>query len=89
MKRQIQTNGPNDFSDWSYSMCGATFLQFPAHNFSSHLVSDIKMEEIPLTVVSSSPVIYELSLNVYRDIRKKNKAWKEVAQIVDDSGECT
>lgn len=47
------------------------------------------MEEIPLTVVSSSPVIYELSLNVYRDIRKKNKAWKEVAQIVDDSGECT
>lgn len=33
-------------------------------------------------MVSSYPVIYNLSVNVYRDITKKNKAWKEVSEIV-------
>lgn len=37
VKQQIQTKGPNDWSDWAYGVCGATFLQFTAHNFISSL----------------------------------------------------
>lgn len=41
------------------------------------------------TVVSSPPVVYDVSLNVYRDFRKKNEAWKEWAETVDGSAEWT
>lgn len=72
----------NDSLDLSYSARGPTFLQDPAHNFSSclQLVSR-KIKEKHQTMVSSSPVIYNLSLNIYRDDVKKNKAGKEVGEI--------
>lgn len=40
------------------------------------------MEEQVKIIVLSNLVIYDLSLNVYRDITKKNKAWKEGAEMV-------
>lgn len=40
------------------------------------------MEEKLMTVASSYPVLYNLSLNVYRDITEEKKDWKEVAEIV-------
>lgn len=36
----------------------------------------------------SSLVIYDISVNVYRDITKTNKNLKEVAEITGVSGEC-
>lgn len=46
------------------------------------------MEGKLIAMVSSYPVIYNLSVNVYRDITKKNKAWKEVSEIVAHFGDC-
>lgn len=34
-------------------------------------------------------IIYNLSFNVFRDIRKKHKAWKDVAEIVGAFSEWT
>lgn len=64
----------------SFSACGASFLPFPAHNDSSHLLEE--------NLSSFYPVTYELSLNAFRDIRKKHEAGKEVAEIAGVSGEC-
>lgn len=60
---------------------GLTVLQFSAQSLPSEIEVD------PISVVSSSPVMYELSLNVYGDVRKKDKARKEVAELAGVSGE--
>lgn len=39
-------------------------------------------------MVSAYAIMYNLSLNVFRDIMKENKAWQEVAEIVGSSDEC-
>lgn len=46
------------------------------------------MEEKHRAVVSSCPVVYNLSLNMTRDIMKQNKCWKDVAEISAGSGAC-
>lgn len=42
------------------------------------VISHVKWKK---SVDSSDPVIHTLSLNVYRDIKKKNTAWKEAAEL--------
>lgn len=47
-----------------------------------------KWEKNSITMFLSSLVIYDISVNVYRDITKTNKNLKEVAEITGVSGEC-
>lgn len=56
----------------------------------THFISFAQMErgeKKSITMVSSYAVTYHPSLNVYRDITPKNKAWKEVAPMAASSSE--
>lgn len=80
----------NDSSARPYGPCGLPFLQFPAHNIiisavNSHLLSDAAKAE----PCFQYPVTHDVSLNVYRGIRGKNKACNEAAEIAGASGEYT
>ena len=44
------------------------------------------MEEKLIIAVSAHPVLYDTSLFVYRDVLKKNTAWKKVSEIVGIAG---
>uniref|UniRef100_A0A3B1IUG3 MADF domain-containing protein n=1 Tax=Astyanax mexicanus TaxID=7994 RepID=A0A3B1IUG3_ASTMX len=45
-----------------------------------------KMEERLIIAVSGFPVLYDVSLFAYRDLNKKNDAWKKVSEIVGVPG---
>lgn len=68
-KHQIQTTGLNDSFDQSYGVWGPTFFFFPVphsqlyflHAISSHLLFHKQKWK---KMVSSDPVVYDLSLNV-------------------------
>ena len=47
---------------------------------------NFKMEEQLIVCVSSYPVLYDTSMFDYRDINKKNDAWRRVAEVVGVPG---
>ena len=47
-----------------------------------------KMEEKCIIAVSNFPVIYDSSLDIYRNVQVKNYAWRDVVQIVGSDGKC-
>lgn len=70
--------------------CGSIFLQFLLyfcfiHPVTSHLRSDMQKMEGNHSFIVSWHTEADLSINVHRQIKKKNKAWKEVPEI---TGEC-
>lgn len=66
-----------DMIKWHMQIIASNCLLGPILDF-------IYCLEKNITMVSSNPVIYNLSLIVYRNIRKKHKAWKGAA---DNDGE--
>ena len=44
------------------------------------------MEEKLIICVAVYPVLYDMSLYLYKDINKKNEAWHRVADIVGAPG---
>ena len=44
------------------------------------------MEDKLIIAVSSFPELYDVSLFMYRDTKKKNDAWRKVSGIVGMSG---
>lgn len=71
---------------WSI-WCNVSLVPIKSHNFSSYLqLVPGKMLEKLTSVVSSSRVVYERSSHLYRDVRKRNEAQNDVAEI---SGEHT
>lgn len=73
---------------------GSDIYSTTTHNFSSymHLVPINHLtctNDKNINMLSSYPVIYVLSLNVYSDIIKKNKVWNEVSEIVGAYDEWT
>lgn len=71
-------------------VCGPTFLQFPTKSFGLVLLFAVqkKKKEIKLVTLDSSYfATYNHSLNVPKDIWKRSKVWKDVAQITGVSSE--
>uniref|UniRef100_A0A671M358 MADF domain-containing protein n=1 Tax=Sinocyclocheilus anshuiensis TaxID=1608454 RepID=A0A671M358_9TELE len=46
-----------------------------------------KMEERLIIAVAGFPVIYDVSLSVYRDVKIKNVAWTKVSEVVGVSAD--
>ena len=44
------------------------------------------MEEKLIACVAAYPVLYDTSLYLYKDINKKNEAWRRVADVVGAPG---
>lgn len=65
-------------------------LSLSAHSFSSYLQFSAKFQLITSLWfhLSSYPVKHGLSLNVQTDVKRKIKAWTEVAEITGASAEC-
>lgn len=66
IERNVGPKAPYDWSEKSFEPCGVFFP----------IVIHQKL------MVTSYPIIYNLSLNEYRDFMKDHKAGKEVAEIV-------
>ena len=47
---------------------------------------NFKMEEQLIVCVSAHPILYNTSLFDYRDVNKKNDAWRRVAEVVGVPG---
>lgn len=94
-KRQFQTIGFNDSSNESCEVRGLVFLQFPSHEFSSYmqlvLIYCLMCKNVRNVYncgfILSCLILYDLLLNVYRDIIKENKAEKNVTEIFGAYGE--
>ena len=44
------------------------------------------MEDKLIVAVSGFPELYDASLYIYRDIKKKSDSWKKISEIVGISG---
>lgn len=49
-------------------------------------VENFNAEEILITLVSQHPLLYDLSVEDYRNTRKKDKTWSEIGVKLNKSG---
>lgn len=84
LKRQIQMIDSND--SWHIWF---VFTQFPVHYFIYYLqlvpiycLIHKKWKNNPQLWLQFYLVIYNLLLNMYRDVMENNKAWNEVIEMV-------